>query len=52
MLPGIYQMARCAWLLADESVAVRTAESDDGLVLTLPERAPDAICSVIRVDFG
>ncbi|MBK8060159.1 MAG: alpha-L-fucosidase [Gemmatimonadetes bacterium] len=52
VLPGIYQTARRAWLLADESVAVRTAESDDGLVLTLPERAPDAICSVVRVDFG
>lgn len=52
VLPGVYQTPRRAWLLADQGVAIATAESDDGIVLTLPERAPDSICSVIRIDFG
>lgn len=51
VLPGIQQVPRRAWLLADEATAVPAVAREDGVVLTLPDRPPDPICSVLRIEF-
>ena len=51
VLPGVWSTPRRAWLLADEGTRIPLGAGDDGVVLTLPDRAPDPICSVVRVEF-
>jgi alpha-L-fucosidase len=48
VLPGLQQPVTSATLLANGK-KLTTAKSGDGLVITLPENAPDAMASVIKL---
>jgi alpha-L-fucosidase len=48
VIPGLQQPVTSATLLATGK-KVATAKSGEGLVITLPEKAPDAIASVIKL---
>lgn len=49
-VPGLHSKVTKARLLANGK-KITTTESQDGVTLTLPEQAPDAIASVIALDF-
>jgi alpha-L-fucosidase len=48
LVPGLQQPVTAATLLANGK-KLATAASDEGLVITVPEKAPDAIATVIRL---
>ncbi|HEY8898761.1 MAG TPA: alpha-L-fucosidase, partial [Niastella sp.] len=48
VVPGLQQPVISAKLLATGKT-VSTSGTNDGLVITLPEKAPDTIASVIKV---
>jgi len=48
-VPGLTQDVVSAKLLANGS-KLKTEKSADGIVITLPEKAPDAIASVVKVE--
>ncbi len=52
LLPGLRGRVTTAHLLGDRRVNVPAALSPGGVTLHLPDRAPDPICSVVRVEFA
>ncbi len=51
LLPGIRTQPRGARLLADAATSIPARLVAEGVEVTLPDRAPDPICSVVRVEF-
>lgn len=51
LLPRITASPRRAWLLADRRHSLPVRRTAAGVVVELPERAPDPICSVARIEF-
>lgn len=49
-VPGLHSKVTKTRLLAN-GIKIAATESEDGMSLTLPEKAPDAIASVIALDF-
>jgi alpha-L-fucosidase len=49
VVPGLKNAVVSAKLLAGDS-ALKTSASDEGVVIQVPSKAPDAIASVVRVE--
>lgn len=52
LLPTLRGTPRSCQLLADRRATVACRSTPAGTVLTLPDRAPDPLCSVVRVEFA
>ena len=50
-LAGLRGTPRRAFLLADRRAEVPVRTTPDGIALVLPDRPPDPICSVVRIEF-
>ena len=51
-LPGLKSKVTKAYLLADPKASLKVASSANGVTLSLPAKAPDAISSVVCVEIA
>jgi alpha-L-fucosidase len=51
-LPGLESKVKKAYLLADKNSKIDVKQDSAGATLSLPEKAPDAIASVVCVEIA
>lgn len=52
LLPGVRTLPRAAWMMGDASrTALVAKQLDEGVMVALPERATDPVCSVLACEF-